>query len=173
MDRSEQFLTLFLQSQQDLRAFLGSVIRDGAAREDLFQDVAVILWRKFDQFDTTRSFTAWARGIAGKRVLQYYRDNQRAELPLSEAVITALADPEQEQDSTSEQIALQHCLDELPDRSRLLLQLRYETGLALKEMAARLEQSFDAVHKTLSRIRMALRDCVERRLALQEKGDAL
>ncbi len=61
--------------------------------------------------------------------------------------------------------ALRICMERLPARSRELLRLRYDQGLKLKEMGARLARSLDAVHKALSRIRSALRRCVEEEVA--------
>ena len=38
MNTHEDFLQLFLRHQADLRAFIGSLVRDIHAREDVFQD---------------------------------------------------------------------------------------------------------------------------------------
>ena len=65
---------------------------------------------------------------------------------------------------TDQHVALEQCLEKLPDRSRRLLKLRYEQSLKLREVAEVLGASLDSVHKALSRLRDRLRDCVERRL---------
>src|SRR5947209_8679153 len=44
MDDRGEFLTLFLRHQTDLRAFIGSLLRDRHARDDVFQEVALALW---------------------------------------------------------------------------------------------------------------------------------
>ena len=75
----EQFLPLFLAAQSDLRAFIGATVRDRALREDVFQEVAMVLWRTFDRFDASRSFGAWARGVAARKIMEDRR--VRARLP--------------------------------------------------------------------------------------------
>ena len=83
MDRQEKFLRLFLQHQGDVRAFLGSLVRDPHARDDLFQEVALICWRDFARYDPTRSFGAWARGIAANKVKQWWAQARRAPVAFS------------------------------------------------------------------------------------------
>ena len=57
MERHDEFMRLFLQHQSEMRAFIGSLIRDRHAREDVFQEVSLILWRQFEEFDP-REFVA-------------------------------------------------------------------------------------------------------------------
>ena len=63
MGSHEEFLKLFLWHQDGVRAFLGSVVRDRAAAEDLFQEVSLALWESFPTYDATRPFGAWAPPI--------------------------------------------------------------------------------------------------------------
>ncbi|RYD34105.1 MAG: hypothetical protein EOP86_11750, partial [Verrucomicrobiaceae bacterium] len=77
MSDHDDFLHFFRQTEPDLRAFIGSVLRDPHAREDVFQEVSRTLWQKFDEFDLSRSFRAWARGIAGRKMLEARRRNAR------------------------------------------------------------------------------------------------
>ena len=65
-----EFLHFFNQCAADLRAYIGSVVRDVHAREDVFQDVSRTLWQSFDQYDPERSFGAWARGVATRKMLE-------------------------------------------------------------------------------------------------------
>lgn len=147
------------------------MVRDRNAVDDVFQDVALVLWKKFDEFDPTRPFGAWARGIAVRQALQYFDRHRRAPVPFSPETIEALLraydqeaveDPEQ---AAAREAALRHCIAALPEKSRRLLELRYEARLKLHEVAERLSTTLDAAHKALSRLRSALRRCVEKELA--------
>jgi RNA polymerase sigma-70 factor (ECF subfamily) len=60
--------------------------------------------------------------------------------------------------------ALRQCMEKLHERSRSLLQLRYEEGLPCAHVAQKLRRSVNAVYQSLSRIHRDLRQCVERRL---------
>jgi len=166
-----EFLTHLLKHQNDLRAFIGSIVRDRSACDDVFQDVALILWRKFDQYDSSRSFGAWARGIASRRIMQTFAKNRRLPVVLSPEAIEAVAAAHREPspDHLAEESALRHCMDQLPEKSKRLVDLRYEQAMKLREIAEEVKSSLDAVHKALSRIREGLRRCVEKQL-MPESG---
>ena len=168
MDVHDEFLTLFLKHQGDLRAFIGSMIRERSARDDVLQETALVLWREFGRYDRSRSFGAWARGFAANKVLQRLERETRSPMSLPPealpAVLAAYERTEGPDDARRE--ALEKCLLELPDKSRTLLTLRYEHGLPLAQLAERVHSTMDAAHKALSRIRTKLQACVERRLRL-------
>ena len=172
MDRHEQFLRLFLQHQSDVRAFIGSLVRDPHAREDVFQEVALICWRSFDRYEKARSFGAWARGIAANKMLQLWdrRGRQPVAFPPKTVEAILAAFDRTEQDASPRLDALRRCIDGLPDKSRQLLSYRYEHSLKPDRIAALLNRTRDAVYKALARIRMRLQDCVRRRMALAERG---
>jgi RNA polymerase sigma-70 factor, ECF subfamily len=171
MDPHTEFLSLFLEHQVGVRAFIGSLVRDRHTRDDLFQEVALTLWHEFERFDRSRSFGAWARGIAANKVLQrWHKDNRQPALFPPEAVQALLDACERGERSESLRAeALEQCLEALPEKSRHLLNLRYERSLKLAEIAQRLHSTLDAVHKALSRIRDRLALCVERRMAAAQK----
>lgn len=167
MDRQGQFLTLFLKNQSDINAFVLSQVRDRNESEDLMQEVALTLWRKFDDYDPKRSFGAWARGIAHYKVLQEWRNRSRQPFKrlseeASEAIARAYDETEDEVVDRAE--ALRYCLEGLPDASRRVLLGRYEDDLDLETLAGRMGKTVMAVYKTLSRIRHALQECIEKRL---------
>jgi RNA polymerase sigma-70 factor (ECF subfamily) len=167
MDRHEDFLRLFLRHQAELHAFIGSLVRDRHAREDVFQEVALTLWQEFARYDSGRSFGAWARGVAAKKLLQRRDRLGRLPVPLSPEAIQAVLDAYDRTEPTDSlrADALHACLERLPEQSRRLLDLRYGQSLKLGQIAERLGATLDAVHKALSRIRTRLQRCVERRLA--------
>jgi RNA polymerase sigma-70 factor (ECF subfamily) len=168
VDRQARFLEHFLRTQDDLRAVIGSLVRERHSAEDVFQETALVLWKKFDEYDATRPFGAWARGIAVRKAMQFFEKQHRAPAPFSPDVLDALLDAYDRYEAEDAPLreALETCVRKLPERSRRLLAVRYDEGLKLHEMAARLGKTLDAVHKTLSRIREALRRCVERELAV-------
>ena len=170
-DRQQGFLRLFLRHQDDLRAFVASAIRDWAAAEDVVQEVSLILWDRFDEYDDAYSFGAWARGIAANLIKREYRRHRRAPLRLSEealhALCTAFDQAAVERAPAERQEALRACLSELGERPRRLLSLHYEEGLRQAAIAQRVRGSVEAVGKMLQRSRQALQRCVLKRLKLE------
>lgn len=70
-----------LAVQSDLRAFIRATVRDRPLREDVFQEVAMMLWRKFYRLDASRSFGAWARGRAARKIMEDRRESARLGAP--------------------------------------------------------------------------------------------
>lgn len=167
-DPHERFISLMTRHQPDLRAFLSSVVWDRHRVEDLLQEAALVLWRKFDTYDPSRSFGAWARGIALNLVRQSLERSRTPEMRLSAPALEAVARAYDRGPAfgSDRQEALRTCLERLPDHSRRLLRMRYEEALPLERMARKLEKRLEAVHMTLSRIRTKLLQCVRQRLAL-------
>ena len=63
--------------------------------------------------------------------------------------------------------ALGGCVEKLRPDDRQLLQLCYADGGTIKHAAERLERPVKGVYKALARIRQALLQCVQRRLAAE------
>jgi RNA polymerase sigma-70 factor (ECF subfamily) len=169
MPSHDEFLPLFLAHQGDLRAFIGALIRDAQTREDIFQNVALTLWESFERYDRERSFGAWARGIAARKVLHEHRSNARFPLIFpAEAIQTILdAYDRTEQPEAPRRAALRECMERLPARTREVLTMRYNDEISGEGIATRLGSTVDAVHQTLSRARNSLADCIRQRLALK------
>ena len=170
-ERQAQFLGWFLPEQSSIRAFIRSAVWDRSRCDDLFQEVALVLWRELDRYDPQRSFGAWARGVAANTVLKSLRDARRTPVALSpqaiqalEAAFQDLASRETKTSPSTRQEALRRCLERLPDRARSLVRLRYGDSLKVADIASRVMSSPDAVQKALSRLRESLQRCVERQL---------
>lgn len=165
-DRHAQFLALFVPCQANLRAFVRSLVWDRARCDDVLQEAALVLWREFERYDPSRPFGAWARGVTAKIILKHAARDRRAPVPFSLEAIDVLQTAFSVFDDagSAEEAALSDCLQRLPDRSRVLVQLRYGHVLQLSDIAARVKSTPDAIQKALVRIRAALQACIERQL---------
>ncbi len=62
--QTEQFAALWTAAQATVSAFIRTLIPDLHQADEVIQRVAVALVRKFDRYDPTRPFVAWAIGVA-------------------------------------------------------------------------------------------------------------
>jgi RNA polymerase sigma-70 factor (ECF subfamily) len=166
MSEQSEFLTYFLKHQAELLAFIGSVVRDRAVRDDVLQETALTLWQAFDRYDRSQSFGAWARGIAANKLMQRWDRGERWHRALPVEAIPSLLAAFDRTDVSHDlrRDALERCLENVPVKSRKLLALKYEQGFSLGQIAEQIGSTMDAVNKALSRIRLKLRECVERQL---------
>jgi RNA polymerase sigma-70 factor, ECF subfamily len=164
---SESFLHHFLHVQHDLRAFIGAMVRDPTAREDVFQEVSMTLWKNYAKYDPSRPFGAWARGIAARKILESHRQIARLPETITPEVLDSVAaafSPEDELWQRREQ-ALKHCIGRLPTHSGQLMDQRYSQGFSMEQLSKERGMTVESLYQTLSRLRKLLRDCVTKRLA--------
>jgi RNA polymerase sigma-70 factor (ECF subfamily) len=165
--RADSFLRVYSETQHRLSAFVHTLVPNWADAEELLQDIALILWKKFDDFDTSTQFFRWAAKIAQYEVLNYRRKLSRDKLFLDDDVVERLAVTARE---TSTDIllrseALSNCLRSLPPRQREIVRLRYRHGGSVAAVAESLNRSRGAIHKSLQKIREQLLRCVRLRMA--------
>jgi len=163
---------LLMQHEGEIRAFVGSMLRDRALSDDVFQEVALALWEQADRYDASRPFGPWARGIAANKVRERRRRARRFPLAFSPETIEAVAQgfTRTEAGARRELDALEECFERLPERARRLLALRYEDDLSAGEIARRTGRTLAAIYQALSRARAALEDCIRRRLGAEQEG---
>jgi RNA polymerase sigma-70 factor (ECF subfamily) len=166
MTDSEHFTRLWTQAQPLVSNYIGTLVPDFTAAEDLLQSVAVACMRKFDRYDRHRPFVAWAFGIARFEVLHWQRSRARNPLIFDDSLMEEVAEVCQELAPELERrtSALRECLQRLEERALDLLRLRYDEELRPEAIAQRLQVAAVAVRVRLSRARQLLRDCIELRL---------
>jgi RNA polymerase sigma-70 factor (ECF subfamily) len=165
-----EVVRLLIEYRTDIFAFIFAAVRDYDAAEEVMQNVSVVVCEKAQEYEPGTNFRAWAREIARRQVLQYSRQSKRSPSPLTSAELEYLAaafDEAECEGSLGERIeALRACLEKLPDRVRNLVRLRYEERLSVEQMAERSHSKVESVRKALYRGRIALRNCIDRRLGM-------
>lgn len=153
-------------SQPVVAAFLASLIPDFHDAQDVLQEVAVAVLESFADYDAQRPFVAWAIGIARHKVLDFRRRSAVGRVAFDSETIDGIADAyvtlRDRFNPVSE--ALEHCLKRVTGKASELLKMRYQFELKSAEIAERIGGKPSAVDMALHRIRLALRQCIERRL---------
>ncbi len=161
-------LTLFWTAgQRAVSAFLRTLIPDPDQCQDVLQQVAVVVVRKFDEFDRSRSFNAWMIGIAKQEVLAFRRRQRTDRLVFSDAMVERIAETYQcvlGNMASDAADALERCVQKLRGTARTAIGLHYCDGMKTIEIAQRLEIEHGTVRMLLSRARKILRECIERQL---------
>lgn len=165
----ERLARAWVAAEPSVRALVAAAVRGVADREDVLQQVALTVARRFEEYDGKRPFVAWALWLAKSRVIDFYRSQGRQKLVLADGTLDRVADSlaERHADVSPRREALEVCLERLPERSRRLLRLRYDDGLPIDGVAAAARLTPGSVRVALYRIREALAACIERRLATE------
>ncbi len=158
---------LWMQVQPNLIAFIAAAVQDFCDAEDVLQDVAQIIAERFESYDRSRPFIAWAIGIARVKIADHYRERQRNGFTLSEASLEHLsaATVRAEPGMSDRHHALEQCLKLLPSKSARMIRLRYQQDCSAAQIAADLGSTPKSIRVMLCRIRTQLLECVRKRMA--------
>ena len=166
----DQQVRAFLGCRPLIQAHIRALVGDAVMAEDVFQEV----WLRFERVtrrgEMVKHVPAWCRAAARLVALESWR-KQRREQPTADAELAGLLElAYAEQDERSDfwqdhSTALTQCLDALPPRSHDLISRRYRQEQPLADIAVQLGKSLGSVKTALCRLRLALADCVRKRLA--------
>jgi RNA polymerase sigma-70 factor (ECF subfamily) len=171
IDQRTEFASLLREHQARLFGYIHTLVRDLDDADDLFQQTTLLLWKKFETFDRSRSFLAWGCGVARLEAANFLRARGRQRLYFSDALNLLLVEaqaelPDDEREDRRE--ALGRCLDKLRERDRTLLEECYADSGGVNEVAERLGRVPQSVYNSLRRIRKSLFECIRRTLAQEE-----
>ncbi len=165
-DRAEEFVYQLARHERMVAAYVMTLVPHVQDADDILQESKIVMWRHFAKFQTGTNFGAWARKIAFHQILAHRKRCKRDRLEFSDEFINAIAN---EADSSAEHLdrrerLLNDCIAKLGDDHREVVHLRYQDGLDLEAMAARLGRTVTALYRQLSRIRQTLHECVTKSL---------
>lgn len=160
------FTRLFVAAQPALHGFLISLVHDTHAADDLLQELAERLWRKFGDYDASRPFIAWGIGFARLLAMEWRRRQQRLPLPLDDETLDHLATAAAEEAPRHDERldALRACLKKLTERQRNVLRMRYQESMPVAAIASSSNRTQMAVYKLLKHVHQTLLHCISETL---------
>ena len=142
-------------------AFMG-VFREDA--DDIAQEVFVFVYKNIGDFQSGTNFKAWISSIARHQTFSFLRDKAREKkrytTAMREMLETATSEKEKDKATVDALERLEQCLKKLDPNNRTLLQDRY-SGTPMRDLAASIKRSEEALRSLLMRIRKKLRKCME------------
>lgn len=163
----EEFDRELTAIQGPMGGYVISLLGPGADTDDIVQETNLFLFERKDDFVPGTSFKAWAFRVAYFKALACRRDRiRRDESVFSEATIHLIAERSSTLfgDGEDRLTALRDCLDQLPKTERSLLAARYQNHSTLTKFAKTQDRTESSIYKAISRLRLALRHCIEGRM---------
>lgn len=167
----DDFDALLADAQPRIRGYILSILGGWPDVEDILQETNLVILRKRDSFEPGTSFIAWAFRIAYFKATTWRRDRMReGRVVISDAFFQELAEAAERRFEENGPLteALAGCLEQLAPDERDLVQVKYVQRRSLVEHAAICGASVTALHKKISRIRLALRHCIRKRFPDRE-----
>jgi RNA polymerase sigma-70 factor, ECF subfamily len=166
------FEAILRETQPRIRAYIAGMGIASHEVDDVAQDVYLELYRGLDRVPADVAPERWLKGIARNLCLNHIRRSARRGRLHREAITEILAQTNWEGDDPgmhdSVQQALEGCYNKLPDQSRRMLVMRYQSDLPSADIATAFESTAEAIRVALYRIRAGLKDCISRKLAREK-----
>jgi RNA polymerase sigma-70 factor (ECF subfamily) len=173
VDRQAEFVALLSRYYRDLHACCLAMGANIHEADDIMQDASVILWQNFNEFQPGTNFLRWGRSV----VRNVVRNHRRSRLRMRFEFNPALVDKLFEMQSAAEELleirltALEECLEKLTRTEQQLVRMYYREGTTLADKARERGKSPNTFHKAISRIRIRLSKCIDRKIGMEVEGD--
>ena len=170
-DDEAEFVAMLTASQNAIALAVRALMPGERCVEEVVQQTNAKIWQTRGEFEAGTNFRAWAGAIARFEVLNYRKQQARdARIKLSDELedIIVAETAGIDDEILSRQAALHECLKGLKSESREMLLSRYRGEETLAQLAERIGRSVGGVKVTLSRIRTALLECIQRRLVTED-----
>jgi RNA polymerase sigma-70 factor, ECF subfamily len=171
---ADAFRELVRLHQAQVHSFLGRYLTRLDVVEDLAQETFLEAYRHLPTYRHESSFRVWLLSIAKNEALMHLRaerSRRMRETASFEATLSDWMADQMESDSSRLEdqdrrlVALEDCVKGLAPESATLVDGVYFKGRALADVARTSGRREGTVRMTLLRIRQALRECVEVKLA--------
>ena len=171
---NDEFVRRFVRSQQDIYAYILTLVPNTADAQDILQETAIALWAKADEYRLEEPFMPWATRFAWFQVRKfrmYQARRHRHVVTLSDEALSVLAADRAkfESETADRDQILQQCVDKLANADRSLLGQRYDQKISIREVARQRGVEPAQLYKRLGLIRQSLLDCIHQ-TTLEERN---
>jgi len=119
------------------------------------QDAFITIFNKIEQYKNKGSFEGWLKRVTVNTALQRYRNQTVFDIVNEDGIADEEVDIEEDEVSLD---FLLKCIQELPDRYRLVFNLYVLDGYSHKEIAEMLKITSGTTKSNLARARQILKD---------------
>jgi len=130
--------------------------------EDVTQEVFIAVVRSLERFEHRSKFSTWLYTIVSRQIADYhrsaYRHAEREAVSIEEHEGLEIRAREQKVD---DRVMVQQAMQDLPDKYREVIMLRFADGLTFAEIASRIGKSLEATKSQYRRAIQAVCDLVD------------
>lgn len=169
--RESDFLRQLALSYHELYATGLTIVGNRDDADDVIQEVCVVLWQKYGEFEEGTNFRKWAYTVTYNVAKAIARKRRRRRgFGLSDYALMKVA---QVKTGGNELFELQcevlrECMSKLPEQDREFLSDCYRNSSSLVKYARDIGRSVETIYTKLKRLRKRLTDCVTRSLGKED-----
>ncbi len=169
---SDAIVTQLTEHQPALLAFIITLIPGDPSAPDILQRVNLVIWKKRRDFKEGSNFKSWGFSIAHWEVRAYLKECKRkswlvVDEELTNKLSVSMTNLVEEKPFAHLSGDLERCIQNLRPQDQDLIQHRYFSDQPLKDFSEQTGRPVNSLKTTLSRIRIALRKCIEAKVTIQ------
>ncbi len=170
MSDNERFLALLVSHQKRIYAYILSLVPRTTDAEEIMQQTTIAMWKKFASFEQNTNFLAWGIQVAKYHVLKFRARQAKNHRIFEPEVLEKISESQQNRPSKQDDrlLALDVCLKKLDSSHHHMLQMRYDEGLKINEIAEKVGRSVYTLYKTFAKIHTLLQLCIHRTMSAWE-----
>lgn len=155
----EDYKKLVLPIKNKLYRFSLRIVGNVAEAEDVVQEVFIKVWNKRSELGTYKNLEAWCMTLTKNLSIDKVRSKHRRVEGFKDGfdMPSHSASPYQAAAMSDTMSRIQSMMDDLPEKQRMIMQLRDIEGMSYKEIAEILDITLDQVKINLFRARKAIR----------------
>ena len=158
-----EFKALFLPLQSAMQLLAERILDNVEDAEDVVQEVFLLLWKRRDQLTNHPNPQGYAMLTTRTHCLDLLRQrNRRAAHEASLRILSdeaILMEVGEQQDNS---VMLHKLLDELPDKQRRIIEMKYLEERSTEEMQRELQMSSANIYTSLSRALKTLKEKINK-----------
>jgi RNA polymerase sigma-70 factor (ECF subfamily) len=144
-----------------------------ADADDILQETAMVMWRKFDTYVIGSNFAVWGIRIARNFVMKLNQRRFDKRIRFSSDIVrllqeSAVMDADEQDDDRAQ--AIQQGLARLSEADAELLALKYERGYTIVKIAQKTGRPLQGLYKAMARIHKTLMRNIQIQLKAQDHG---
>ncbi|MEO1261864.1 MAG: RNA polymerase sigma factor [Bacteroidota bacterium] len=160
----QEFKANILPIKNKLFRFSFNIVNDAAEAEDVVQEVFIKLWKQRENIEQIKNIEAWCMRATRNLSIDKIRSKHRRTEGFQEGFDMKDEAPSPYQQAAGNDIfsKIKNLMRRLPDKQRMVMELRDIEGLSYQEVADALEISLDQVKVNIYRARLAMRKELEK-----------
>lgn len=155
----EEYKKLMLPIKNKLFRFSLRIVGNSAEAEDVVQEVFIKVWKKRTEMNAYKNIEAWCMTLTKNLSIDKLRSKHRRVDALSDSFDMAsnTQTPYQATVTNDTLSRVEQLMSKLPEKQRMIMQLRDIEGMSYKEIAEILNVTVDQVKINLFRARKSIR----------------
>jgi RNA polymerase sigma factor (sigma-70 family) len=157
---TDLFTQRVLPMKDKLFRFAFRLLQNAQEAEDAVQEVLVKIWMKRGEWDRWENMEGYCMTITRNHCLDRLKVHtaHRVEVSAAAHLRSGDRDPAEKVQDKDLRNRVRQCMEALPEKHQLVMQLREMEGLSYQEIAAALSLSVDQVKINLHRARNAVKE---------------